>query len=255
MIRGYVAVNVPQSFAGSCTAQAMSTAPSNRRIQTRAPEAPSAVPSPWTGRGVREREREIKRDAVVRAAARAFNRHGYHNTSLADIARDLAVTKPTIYYYVRNKEDLLYQCFRAGLAEIEAAFDAVRHSERPARERLGIVLRRYAAAIASDFGWCMIRADDHDLSEELSRHIRELKSGIDQGIRRLIRAGIDDGSIASCDPKMTAFALAGALNSIGHWYRANRSLTPAEIADAFVGLFEQGLLPRGVRVKSKHREA
>lgn len=226
---------------------------SPRRSATTAHDEPPA--SPWrAGSRERSREREIKRDAVVRAAARAFNQRGYHNTSLADIARDLEVSKPTIYYYVRNKEDLLYQCFRAGLAGVEAAFAAVRHSKRPARERLGIVLRRYAEAIASDFGWCMIRADDHDLSDALSRDIRELKSGIDQDIRRLIRAGIEDGSIADCDSKMTAFALAGALNSIGHWYRAGQSLTPEQIAEAFVGVFEQGLLPRAARGKSRNRE-
>ena len=234
----------------------MSTDTASRRSASPGREVPEAAlsPSPWrAGSRTRSREREIKRDAVIRAAARAFNRRGYHNTSLADIARDLAVTKPTIYYYVRNKEDLLYQCFREGLAEIEAAFAAVRHSDRPARERLGIVLRRYAEAIASDFGWCMIRADDHDLSAELSRDIRRLKSGIDQDIRRLIRDGMEDGSVAQCDPKMAAFALAGALNSIGHWYRAGQSLTPEQIADAFVALFEQGLLPRAAARKSRNQ--
>jgi AcrR family transcriptional regulator len=235
----------------------MSTDTPSRHSASPGREGPEATlsPSPWRGGSrSRSREREIKRDAVIRAAARAFNHHGYHNTSIADIARDLAVTKPTIYYYVRNKEDLLYQCFREGLAGIEGAFAAVRHSKQPARERLGIVLRRYAEAIASDFGWCMIRADDHDLSAELSRDIRSLKSGIDQAIRRLIREGIEDGSVAGCDPKMAAFALAGALNSIGHWYRADQSLSPEQIADAFVGLFEQGLLPRAGARKSRNRE-
>ena len=41
-----------------------------RRLQTRAPQAPTAVPSPWTGSRARVREREIKRDAVIRAAVR-----------------------------------------------------------------------------------------------------------------------------------------------------------------------------------------
>ena len=62
--------------------------------------------------------------------------------------------------------------------------------------------------------------------------------------RRLIRDGIQDGSIHPCDPKMTAFALAGALNWIAHWYRENKSMTGAQIADAFVTIFENGLLPR-----------
>src|ERR1700679_3627793 len=78
-------------------------------------------PSPWRGRQGAQ-ARDSKRDAVILAAARAFNNHGYHNTSLDDIAGELEVTKPTLYYYVKNKEQLLFECFRTGLEPIRAAF-------------------------------------------------------------------------------------------------------------------------------------
>ena len=205
---------------------------------------PPAGPSPWASGRERRRNREVKREAVIRAAARAFNHKGYHNTSLDDIAATLEVTKPTVYYYVSNKEQLLFQCFLAGVERIRAAFREVKDLEAPARERLNAVLRHYGEAVASEFGWCMVRAEDQDLSPAMSRHIKSLKSEVDQGIRRLIREGVQDGSIGPCDPKMTAFALAGALNWIAHWYRENRSLSGAEIAAAFVGIFEGGLRPR-----------
>jgi AcrR family transcriptional regulator len=182
---------------------------------------------------------------VIRVAAREFNRRGFHNTSLDDIAAALNVSKPTIYYYVSNKEQLLFECFRAGLEPIRAAFEEVQDLEAPARERLAEVLRRYAAAIGSEYGWCMVRAEDQDLGETLRRHINSLKSEIDQGIRRLLVEGMRDGSIAACDPKMTAFAFAGALNWIAHWYRDNQPLSPSDIGDAFVALFERGIAPRG----------
>lgn len=192
--------------------------------------------------------RDSKRDAVILAAARAFNRDGYHNTSLDDVATGLNVTKPTLYYYVRSKEQLLFECFRTGLEPIRAALTEAladrRASGRTARDRLTFVLLRYAEAIASDFGWCMVRAEDLNLSGELQTHVRELKSEIDQGIRRLLRDGVADGSIAACDPKMTAFALAGALNWIAHWYRQDEGLRPADIARTFVDIFERGLAPR-----------
>src|SRR5262249_26439243 len=126
-----------------------------------------------------------------------------------------------------------------------ARFGAGREGAVPARERLKGVLHHYGEAVAWDFGWCMVRAEDQDLSPARSRHIKALKSEIDQGIRRLIREGIQDGSIEPCDPKMTAFALAGALNWIAHWYREDQSLTGAQIAAAFVTVFEGGLRPRG----------
>ena len=224
--------------------------PSNRP-KSGSPQAPSPAaardlppPSPWRDSRERLRDREVKRDAVIRAAAHAFNRKGYHNTSLDDIAAALEVTKPTVYYYVSNKEQLLFECFVAGIESIRAAFREVRALEAPARERLRAVLRHYGEAVASEFGWCMVRAEDQDLSPDMSAHIKAMKSEIDQGIRRLLREGIQDGSIHPCDPKMTAFALAGALNWIAHWYRQSQSMNGAQIAEAFIAVFESGLEPR-----------
>src|SRR6202035_4846815 len=102
-------------------------------------KTPAAAASPWKASHERQRDRELKRDAVVRAAAREFNRKGYHNTSLDDIAARLEVTKPTVYYYVTSKEQLLFQCFLAGVEQIRAAFRATRGLQVPARQRLQAV--------------------------------------------------------------------------------------------------------------------
>ena len=200
--------------------------------------------SPWAVRHRRPRDHDLKRDAVVRAAAREFNARGYHNTSLDDIATALGVTKPTVYYYVANKEQLLFECFREGLQRIREVVIAVERSDRPARERLNTVLRGYATAVASEYGWCMVRAHEQDLGSELGRQINVLKSEIDLGLRRLLREGVADGSIGPCDPKIAAFAMAGALNWIAHWYREDQALTAAEVGHAFVAFFDNGLLPR-----------
>ncbi len=202
------------------------------------------APSPWRGGRKARADRDLKREAVIRTAARAFNARGYHNTSLDDIAATLEVTKPTLYYYVENKEQLLFECFCAGLEPVRAAFRDARASHQDARTRLHGALLGYAKAIASEFGWCMVRAEDQDLSDTMRAHVKALKSEIDQDIRRLLREGMADGSIGECDPKMTAFALAGALNWIAHWYRDSQSQSAAQIAAAFVALFENGLRPR-----------
>src|SRR5215471_9955509 len=114
----------------------------NRRAASSVEGKNSAPPaSPWRASRERVREREVKREAVIRAAAHAFNRKGYHNTSLDDIAAALDVTKPTVYYYVSNKEELLFQCFLAGVEQIRAAFRTVKQLDLTARERLNAVLR------------------------------------------------------------------------------------------------------------------
>lgn len=217
--------------------------PSAAPARPRRPEGEEAG-TPWASPDARALERERKREAVIVTAARAFRDRGYHNTSLDDIARELNVTKPTIYHYVQNKEQLLFECFRTGLSRILAGFEEIRDSSESARERLAFVLTRYAETITSDFGWCMVQAENQDLSPVMSRKVKELKAQIDRGMRGLIEEGMADGSIRDCDAKMTAFALAGAMNWIAYWYRSGEALSASEIAARFIDLFEQGLQPR-----------
>jgi AcrR family transcriptional regulator len=200
--------------------------------------------SPWEARRRPRHEHALKREAVILAAAHAFRERGYHNTSLDDLAASLKVTKPTLYLYVPNKEAILFECFRAGLAQIHASLDESERSEGPARERLFAFIRGYAAAIVGDFGWCMLRAEDQHLGAAMSKRIKALKAGIDKRMRALIEAGVADGSIRACDTRMTAFALAGALNWMGHWYREDATLKPPEIADRFIDVFNRGLRGR-----------
>jgi AcrR family transcriptional regulator len=216
---------------------------SPRAAPRRATKSERAARSPWKPASERARERESKRDAVLVAAARAFRERGVHNTTLDDIASFLNVTKPTIYYYLTNKEQIIFECFRLGIGRIAEVLAELEKSSGTGREKLAALVRRYAEVMASDFGWCMVRVEDHDVTPAVARRLKSMKSEIDQGIRQLLREGIVDGSIRPCDPKMTAFALAGALNGIGHWYRAGEPLSPGEIAVRFLELFERGLTP------------
>jgi AcrR family transcriptional regulator len=206
-----------------------------------------ALVSPWPVRKTARRSRDSKREAVIRAAARAFNARGYHNTSIDEIAAALNVTKPTIYYYVANKEQLLLECILTGLERVLEPFRRPRDPGVTARDQLNEMMRHYAEAIASEYGWCMVRAEDLGLAPASLWHIKKLKSEIDQGIRRLLEDGVRDGSIQAEDLKMTSFALAGALNWIAHWYRENQSMTPREIAEAFIRIFNLGLAPRAAK--------
>ncbi len=214
-----------------------------RTVRRREAKIEPASESPWKPVRERARERESKREAVLLAAARVFRERGVHNTTLDDIASFLNVTKPTIYYYLTNKEQIIFECFRLGIGRITAVLAELGHSPGTGRDKLAALAGRYAEVMASDFGWCMVRVEDHDLSPAVARRLKMMKSEIDQGIRRLIREGIGDGSIRDCDPKMAAFALAGALNGIGHWYRAGEPLGPPQIATHFIELFERGLKP------------
>jgi AcrR family transcriptional regulator len=202
------------------------------------------MPSPWKRLADRKHERDVKREAVLLQAARSFTARGFHRTSLDDIAAELHVTKPTLYYYFTNKEQILYECFRFGLGRLEDASRAQDRADWSGRRRLVAYLRRYAEIILSDFGGCMALVRDNELGPGYRARIKRLKSEIDRRIRDLVAAGMADGSIARGDPKLTAFALAGALNWAAHWYRPAGELSPSRIAQLLTNLFVRGMAPR-----------
>lgn len=200
--------------------------------------APRAPESP------RERQREAKRNAVLQAAAQLFNERGFHATSLDDIAARLNVTKPTLYYYVKNKDEILLQCVGQGLAMMLEGIDASRAAGGQAVDQLITCMQVYARIVTQDFGMCLIRVGDEQLPPEARRELRRLKSAVDQEFRRLVAEGVAEGSLAPCDPKMTAFVIAGALSWIGRWYQPGGQYTPEQVAAQCIGTLMGGVVRR-----------
>ena len=206
---------------------------------------PSTEPdqSPFRSPGDRIEERERKREAVLVAAVRMFNSRGFHATSLDDVAVSLGVTRPVVYHYLGNKDQVLFECVRRGLEQLQdAARKASNHpGNGPARLRAFLI--RYAEINMDDFGRCVIRTGDELLSDESATRFRSLKREVDQSLRALIEDAVWDGSLATTDVRFTAFALAGALNWPARWYRPDGTETAGEVAEKLVDILLRGLLP------------
>jgi len=204
----------------------------------------SARQSPWLKQEDRERERSQKREAVLEAAVRSFNERGFHATSLDEVAAALNVTKPTIYHYFGTKDEILFECVRRGLEGIRVAAEGARATGGTGMERLRALLSAYAVTMTKDFGMCVIRTADHELSGESRAKFRALKREIDRTIRRVVEEGMADGSIAEGDARMVTFTLTGALNWIARWYDPAGSMRAEDIAGAVIKTLIDGLAPR-----------
>ncbi len=200
--------------------------------------------SPWSTLTERQKQREAKRVAVLRTAARLFNEKGFHASSLDEVAERLNVTKPTLYYYAKNKDDILFGCVRIGLEMMRDAISVVSDSGGSAIEKLRAAMHAYAMIVTMDFGMCVIRVGEDALELDNKKKLRALKVGIDREFRKLIELAIQEGSLAPTDPKIAAFIVAGGLGWIGRWYRPNGPLSAEEVADQAVATLLSGLYVR-----------
>jgi AcrR family transcriptional regulator len=202
----------------------------------------ATAPAPhWKAFADRRRDPATKREAVLKTAAQLFLEKSYARTSLNDVADRLKITKPALYHYFQSKEEILLECYRLGTALIEEILNGIASGCGNGLEKVEAFIYSYANVMTVNFGRCVMRLDDADLSSKALAEVRSYKRKIDRSLRSLIQEGISDGSISPCDPKIAAFSIAGALNWIGHWYEPDGALSPDEIASQFAQTLTRGL--------------
>src|SRR3546814_15451751 len=58
---------------------------------------------------------------MLRAAARLFSDHGFHETSLDKLSDAIGAKKPTLYHYLGNKEQMVFECLKIGIEDVHQA--------------------------------------------------------------------------------------------------------------------------------------
>ncbi|HEY1710581.1 MAG TPA: TetR/AcrR family transcriptional regulator [Rhizomicrobium sp.] len=183
--------------------------------------------------------REEKRLAVLKAGAAAFRERGFERTSLDDIAGKLGVTKPTLYYYISDKQDIVYACSSLANGELMALAKA-QDPKRPGLDALTDFFRRYVEIIAGDFGYCLTMINENLLPAPRVKELRRSKRELNAVVVAMLERGIADGSIAKCDTRLISFALFGAFNWVARWHTESSPPTD-RVADVFMSLFSNGI--------------
>jgi AcrR family transcriptional regulator len=182
-----------------------------------------------------------RRFEILKCAASMFRRRGYHGTSVDEIASALNMTKGNLYYYFKNKEEILFVCHDYGMDLILERLREVERLEEPADRKLHALVSGFVHVFIDVLHSTIWTVDDEALSPPLRKRIIAKRDRFDAGIRRVLKQGMDEGVFATADPKLLSFAILGAINWIPHWYNPAGRSTSDEIAATFADLLVRGL--------------
>ena len=194
----------------------------------------------------RRRNPDGKRVAVLHTAVRMFLERSYGRTSMNDVALQLNITKPALYHYFRNKEEILVEIYRLGTDLIDEMLDSIEADEKPGLDKVADFIAGYIRIITGDFGRAVIRLDDGELSTAGRKLVRGRKREIDHRVRGLIAGGMKDGSIASCDAKIASFILVGSIHGMASWYEPTGPMKLTAITAQYVRILTAGLANGGM---------
>ncbi len=192
----------------------------------------------------RSEQFELKRQVVLRTAARTFSARGFHQTTLADIAEELHISKPTLYHYFKSKDEILLEVQQAAIAQITDIPLDPDGGDTTGLQQLKAFVRRYIEMIVDDFGTCLIMTGVLPLQAENRRIVRGGSKNIEKMMREILRRGVADGSIAPCDPKITAMLFFGSMNWVPYWYRSEGEIPIEGLVQRALDFALTGLVPR-----------
>jgi AcrR family transcriptional regulator len=183
---------------------------------------------------------ESQRDRILKAAATCFNRKGYSGTSLKDVSRHLGLTDAALYYYVKNKEELVYQCYlRAAILGREAMERAVSEGDT-GLDQARLYIRYHIGIMVGDEGPLAIMSEIPSLERGHRNEILDVSRRHSAGFEEILDRGIEDGSIVPCDVRMTGNAIMGAINWIPKWFHGKADMA-ADILVEFPEVLTRGL--------------
>lgn len=178
---------------------------------------------------------------ILKSAAAAFRRRGYHGASVDQIAAALGMTKGNLYYYFRNKEAILFGCHQYSLDVLLELLAEVRGGTEPADVKLRALIAAFVHIILDELHGTALFLDLQPLTPAHLRAVVAKRDRFDRGLRRILQEGMDAGLFKPGDPKLLSFAVLGAVNWIPRWYDPRGSARSAEIAEAFADVFIVGL--------------
>jgi len=179
----------------------------------------------------------VQLSPILSAALDAFNEHGYHGTTVRDIAKRVGVTVPALYYHHENKEAILFALLDAALGHLtELCEAAVRDAgDNPADQFLNLV-EAIVLYMASSTKLAGLDAEIRSLSPANRAAYSKRRRPIEDMLIDTVEAGERAGLFDVTSAKDTARALLGMFQAIATWYRRGGPLSPQVLAHRYVDI-------------------
>jgi AcrR family transcriptional regulator len=198
--------------------------------------AASATPAPIAGPDWRHYT-PLKLTPILSAALEVFYEHGFHGTTVRDIARRSGQTVPSLYYHHTNKEGAFTDLLELGTSEIawrtEAA--ATEAGDRP-EVQFAHVIEAITLHMTHRIRLAALDQELRHLSPPNRKRYAGRRKEIETLLGNIIEAGTEQGVFSVETPTETARAVLGMLQSIARWYHPGGPLTPTDIAERYIDI-------------------
>ncbi len=192
-----------------------------------------------------EEQHHETKNMILDAAAKLFDQQGYHKTTMREVADAVDLTIGTLYHYIKNKEDVLFEICDRLTDEIEINSEInLREMKSPEKRIREIISSLLKFIVSHDHALSVFLKEHKNLSSAKFEIIRSKRKKYEAIVKNIIKEGIKNGDFSNADPKITATGLFGMCNWAAYWLKADGRLSIDEIIDIFSEMVLNGILIR-----------
>ena len=191
-----------------------------------------------------------KRREILAAASRVFRRKGLHATGMRDIAAELDMAVGNLYYYFKDKEELLAFIQQTTLASLLEWAGRIQALPLRADQKLYLLLAGHVVLLNEVTPGSLAHLEVEALGPKLRGPVVAGRDEYERCFRRLIEDGSAEGLFRSFDPKVAALALLGAVNWTVKWFRPGGGKSARDIGCEQAEILVCGLLAPGQEMQA-----
>jgi AcrR family transcriptional regulator len=176
-------------------------------------------------------------ETILQEGWRLFQQKGYRGVTLDELCQVCGITKPTLYYYFHDKENLFVQVLEHRLR----GFHKVIEQPGTLTQRLQGVTVSILESFQNEYT-VLLRDREHIKSIENQKRVRDAFRGEMFGpLNALMQAGIDAGELKGSDAEVLSLIFLGVINNFISKAHETK-VEPAALAELLTDYFLHGAL-------------
>ena len=182
-----------------------------------------------------------KKEQILQDIAELFYRDGYEKTSIRDISKSLNISKPGLYYYFTNKQEMLFDMIYDFMEKTNLhLFKELSGLETPEEKLLCIIRNHIGFFIKYPARMRVLIYEAHSLEDEYYQRFKSKQLEYKVVIKETLQEIMEKNN-SSRNINVVTFMLLGMLNWIIQWYEPKGIVSPDSLAEEMYSFFINGL--------------
>jgi len=184
-----------------------------------------------------------KRELLIQAAVDLFAQKGFTETSVRDIGKAAKVNTSLVYYYFKDKEEILYNIIERSTRDLIAVLKEIQTKESDPLEGLRKMVVRHV--VFSRESWKvtkLISVDSYQLHGQRKNQCIRIQREIYNMYMKQLQQLNASRVLQDINLTVLNFVIFGMINWFYRWYKSGKSLNEEDVAEQMIKILNFGIL-------------